>query len=74
MLKDYIRIDVATPADYEIPFENLELTSSDGVRIKAYFMKQRKQLVGHAPEASVDESISDELTDDEVCLALILML
>lgn len=57
--------DVATPADYEIPFENLELVASDGVLVKAYLMKQRKTLVGHAPEMS-DNIPPSEQTDDEV--------
>jgi len=61
---------VSTPAEYEIPFDDLELRSADGTKVKAYLMKQRKELVG-SNEAQVPEnlkSVDPKLTDDEVAI------
>lgn len=40
------RTEVDTPASYSIPFEDLSLTTPDGVAIKAYLMMQQ----GEKPE------------------------
>jgi len=61
------RETVSTPADYEIPFDDLELRSADGTKVKAYLMKQRKELVG-SNAAQVPERLRADdlkLTDDE---------
>lgn len=35
------RLTVATPAEYDLPYEDLELLTPDGVKIKAYLMLQQ---------------------------------
>jgi hypothetical protein len=57
---------VSTPADYDIPYEELELKAADGVKIKAYLLLQ-KRIGNDAPhpplrvaENEVSTSVSDE--------------
>lgn len=39
-------VEVSTPMDYGLPYEDLTLDTSDGVRIKAYLLLQRRYLPG----------------------------
>lgn len=57
-------IGVATPDEYGIPYENLALETSDGLRIKGYLMKQHVDL--YSTRASGDESTGGA-RDNEVC-------
>ncbi|KAF8328136.1 alpha/beta-hydrolase [Cantharellus anzutake] len=61
------REEVSTPADYEIPYDDLELESADGTRVKAYLIKQRKVFVGHNAAFVPQDlgAVDSKLTDDE---------
>jgi hypothetical protein len=39
-------VEVSTPMDHGLPYEDLTLDTSDGVRIKAYLLLQRRYLPG----------------------------
>ena len=43
------RVFVQTPSSLGLPYENIFLTTSDGVRIAAYFIKQPQPVLGKAP-------------------------
>ncbi|KAJ3509926.1 hypothetical protein NLJ89_g4959 [Agrocybe chaxingu] len=58
------RTDVAVPSDFELPYENLELKTSDDISLRCYLLPQKKDL-GHAgypvdttPDMTEDEFIS----------------
>jgi len=51
---------VSTPADYHIPYEELELKAADGVKIKAYLLLQRR-TPSRAGETPVDDQPVDSL-------------
>ncbi|KAG9105162.1 hypothetical protein FRC07_009556, partial [Ceratobasidium sp. 392] len=56
------RTDVATPADYGIPYANLTLTTSDKVNIRAYLLLQRRTLL--SADGSVGSGEIDTQGDD----------
>jgi len=43
------RVFVQTPSSLGLPYENAYLTTKDGCRITAYFIKQPPSLIGQAP-------------------------
>ncbi|ETW75299.1 Alpha/beta hydrolase [Heterobasidion irregulare TC 32-1] len=55
------RDEVPTPAEFSLPYTDLELTTSDGVKLKCYLLLQRPDL--HVPGATKIEWDSDG--DDE---------
>ena len=68
---------VATPLDYHIPYDDLELIAADGVKVKAYLMKQRKELLdrndSQAPN-DLEGAAREKRTDDEVnCFTSVFM-
>jgi len=56
-------LDVAAPSDFEIPYENLELKTPDGIMLRCYLLPQKKTL-GHGA-AFLD--IPERMSEDEVC-------
>jgi len=56
------RIDVPTPTDFGLSFEELVLHTSDGINLRCYLLPQAKDL--HNPEAARVESKGQQ-TDDE---------
>jgi hypothetical protein len=55
-------IDVPTPADHGLPYEDLSLDTSDGVRIKSYLLVQRRHLPGDTRDndSALDADIAEE--------------
>ena len=43
------RVFVQTPSSLGLPYENVSLTTSDDIRITAYFIKQPSDVIGKAP-------------------------
>lgn len=60
-LYDAILPEVPTPAEFSLPYTDLELTTSDGVKLKCYLLLQHPDL--HVPGATKIEWDSDG--DDE---------
>lgn len=56
-LYDAISPEVPTPAEFSLPYTDLELTTSDGVKLKCYLLLQRPDL--HVPGATKIEWDSD---------------
>lgn len=64
-----LRPVVSTPADFEIPYEDLELTTRDGVKIKAYLMIPKQKVPEDDEVVSpVDDGTQTKLDDNEVRL------
>lgn len=45
-----VTAEVSTPMDHGLPYEDLTLVTSDGVRIRAYLLLQRRYLPGDHAE------------------------
>jgi len=58
------RVEVAVPTEFGVPYEDLELKTSDNVTLRCYLLPQRSGLPNRHPEAARVEG-EDELTDDE---------
>ena len=58
----YFAIDVPTPADHGLPYEDLTLDTSDGVQIKSYLLVQRRHLPGdtHDNDSALDADTAEE--------------
>ena len=56
--------DVPTPAQFNIPYEDLELTTEDNVKLKCYLMIQSRALSEHG---ATPMSVPDDMTDEQVC-------
>ncbi|KAJ7438316.1 Alpha/Beta hydrolase protein [Mycena galericulata] len=57
------RTDVAVPSAYGLPYEDLELKTSDGITLRCYLLPQSKELSKtHAVATPVP---GDDLTEDE---------
>ncbi|PVF98684.1 alpha/beta-hydrolase [Serendipita vermifera] len=54
------RIDVPTPADYGLPYEDLVLDTSDGIKIKCYLLVQRRALPGESAKEEADVDTAEE--------------
>lgn len=60
------RESVATPLDYHIPYDDLELVAADGVKVKAYLMKQRKEdRYDSRALDNLEVAAREKQTDDE---------
>jgi len=46
---DSARVFVQTPSSLGLPYENVGITSSDGVRLSGYFIKQPPSIISNAP-------------------------
>ena len=55
-------LDVAAPSDFELPYENLELKTPDGIMLRCYLLPQKKDL---EPGATFMD-IPKEMSEDEV--------
>jgi hypothetical protein len=53
---------VPTPADHGLPYEDLTLDTSDGVRIKSYLLVQRRHLPGDTRDkgSALDADTAEE--------------
>ncbi|CAE6466735.1 unnamed protein product [Rhizoctonia solani] len=49
------RTNVATPADYGLPYSDLSFTTPDNVKIRAYLLIQRKILLSAEGSPGVEE-------------------
>lgn len=58
---------MATPAEYGIPYENLELLTADKVTLRCYLLPQRWNLDETHAEAT-EVPGNTYTTDDEVCV------
>ncbi|ELU36807.1 alpha/beta hydrolase family domain-containing protein [Rhizoctonia solani AG-1 IA] len=61
-LRDLVPVNVATPADYGLPYSDLTFTTPDNVKIRAYLLVQRKILLsadGSLGTAEVDNQGDD---------------
>lgn len=54
ILRVILCIVVSTPADHGMPYVEIELETSDGVKIKAYLLVQRRHLAGASEELPED--------------------
>jgi len=50
------------PSDFELPYQDLELTTSDGITLKSYLLPQKKDI-GYNGE---DIETSPDTTEDQV--------
>lgn len=57
--------DVSVPTDFGLSYDNLELRTADGVTLRSYLMRQRKEL-GHHQAGHVG-TVDSCQTDEEVC-------
>ena len=55
--------DVPTPADFHLPYEDLELTTEDNVKLKCYFMVQKRSLT---ELGAAEMPMPDDFTDEQV--------
>lgn len=55
-------LEVAVPSDFELPYQDLELTTSDGITLKSYLLPQKKDI-GYNGE---DIETSPDTTEDQV--------
>ena len=61
------RIDVPTPEQFNIPYEDLELITQDDVRLKCYLMVQKRSL---ADLGATEMVLPEDMTDEQVRLLL----
>jgi hypothetical protein len=55
--------DVPVPTDFGLSYDNLDLNTPDGITLRSYLLRQRKEL-GHHQDGHVETSESQ--TDEEV--------
>lgn len=65
ILRDVLCLVVSTPADHGMPYVELELETSDGVKIKAFLLVQRRHLAGATEEPPEDDGTQTALRDSE---------
>lgn len=61
---------MANPADYGIPYVDLALTTPDNVKIRAYLLVQRRDLLSADPSLGTGE-VSTKGDDAEVSVAFL---
>lgn len=67
-----VRPVVSTPADFEMPYEDLELTTRDGVKIKAYLMLQKQEVTeDDAALSHLDDGIQAKLGNNQARFTLL---
>ncbi|KAI0764677.1 alpha/beta-hydrolase [Fomes fomentarius] len=56
------RSDVHVPTDFDLPYQDLPLTTPDGVKLRCYLLTQRKELSNHGakPIQSPEEESNEE--------------
>ncbi|KAF9531417.1 BEM46 family protein [Crepidotus variabilis] len=54
------RIEVASPSDFDMPYENLELKTEDDVTLRCYLLPQRKELPHNVNFVDTPEGMTDE--------------
>ncbi|RPD56558.1 alpha/beta-hydrolase [Lentinus tigrinus ALCF2SS1-7] len=58
------RTEVPVPTDFDLPYQDLPLTTPDGVKLRCYLLTQRKELPNHgakrihSPEEETDEQFA----------------
>lgn len=55
-------VDVAKPSDFDLPYQDLELKTSDGVTLRCYLLPQSKLL----PSLEAATVPDNTITEDEV--------
>ncbi|KIM27880.1 hypothetical protein M408DRAFT_329805 [Serendipita vermifera MAFF 305830] len=58
------RTDVPTPADHGLPYEDVTLDTSDGVKIKCFLLVQRRRLLGSGSETKEQNNNVDTAEED----------
>ena len=58
--------DVAKPTSYGIPYEDLDLETSDGVSLRCYLLKQNKNIATIRNAIQIPEDLNSSLSQDEV--------
>lgn len=66
LVTSFIQIDVATPSDFGLPYEELKLDTPDRVKVRAYLLTQRRELAVGDAVVHADHGAS-YMSDDEVC-------
>ncbi|KAJ3558749.1 hypothetical protein NP233_g11441 [Leucocoprinus birnbaumii] len=59
------RTEVAKPSDHGIPYEDLNLLTSDGVILRCYLLKQSKDIASNPNAVELEADSDDSLTDEE---------
>lgn len=59
------RTDVAKPTSYGIPYEDLDLETSDGVSLRCYLLKQNKNIATIRNAIQIPEDLNSSLSQDE---------
>ena len=60
---------MATPKDYNIPYQDLELVAQDGVKLRCYMMIQKRSLSELGAEQMV---VPEDMSDETVRLFILL--
>ena len=66
-----VTTEVSTPMDHGLPYEDLTLDTSDGVRIRAYLLLQRRYLPGDHAEGKPLVSEEDVVEADRKVKTLV---
>ncbi len=55
--------DVHVPTDFDLPYQDLPLTTPDGVKLRCYLLTQHKELSNHGakPIPSPEEESNEEV-------------
>jgi len=57
---------VAKPTSYGIPYEDLDLETSDGISLRCYLLKQSKNIATIRNAIQIPEDLNESLSQDEV--------
>ena len=68
-----VTVEVSTPMDHGLPYEDLTLDTSDGVRIRAYLLLQRRYLPGDHAEGKPLVSEEDVVEADRKVKTLVIL-
>ncbi|KAJ7621007.1 Alpha/Beta hydrolase protein [Roridomyces roridus] len=62
------RTDVPVPASFNLPYQDLELKTSDGITLRCYLLPQSKRLPRLHPSSTVIPG-EDDMTEDELIMS-----
>jgi len=57
---DYFILDVATPSEFDLPCEHLELKTEDNITLRCYLLVQQKDPGPSVPHMLIPENITEE--------------
>ena len=59
----HLRVDVPVPTDFDLPYEDLTLTTPDDVKLRCYLLTQRKELpnTGTMPVDGPEDETNEEV-------------